>query len=61
MVAWAAWEVPEGGCGEGGEVQWGGEGIRPIWGMNMGFVIDLHREGMRMRERVLRGRRAFGE
>ena len=58
MIAFAAWELPH--VGEAGLAH-SINGVPPLWGMNMGFVISLSRAEMKMRNRVLKGRKAFGK
>ena len=55
MIAYAAWELPYEGLAPPAV------GIPPLWGMNMGFVISIRRAKMRMRDRALKGRKAFGK
>lgn len=57
MVAWAAWELPYDGPAHPQPVN----GVPPIWGMNMGFVISLSRAEMKMRNRVLKEKMSFGK
>lgn len=58
MIAWAAWELPCDGPAQPAQPV---NGVPPIWGMNMGFVISLSRAEMKMRNRVLNGRKSFGK
>ncbi|KAF6236412.1 hypothetical protein HO173_005504 [Letharia columbiana] len=55
MIAWAAWELPYDGPANPQPVN----GVPPIWGMNMGFVISLSRAEMKMRNRVLKEKMSF--
>lgn len=55
MIAYAAWELPYEGLAPPRV------GVPPLWGMNMGFVISLKRAETKMRDRVLKGRKAFGK
>ena len=57
MIAWAAWELPYDGPANPQPVN----GVPPIWGMNMGFVISLSRAEMKMRNRVLKEKMSFGK
>lgn len=58
MIAWAVWELPK---EAGEEDQAVDDRTTPIYGMNVGFSIDLTRAGIKMRKSVLGGRKAFGE
>ena len=58
MIAWAAWELPFDGLAQSAQPV---NGVPPIWGMNVGFMISLSRAELKMRNGVLKGRKAFGE